>query len=59
MRPPSGRCPVRISPELQTRETQHAPAEQPGVLAILSRWRSSVRIRSGVLVKGGRMRAEG
>ena len=54
MRPPSGRCPVRISPELQTRETQHALAEQPGVLSTLSRWRSSVRIRSGVLVTNGK-----
>lgn len=30
-------------------QRQRAPAEQPGVLAILSRWRSSVQIRSGVL----------
>ena len=30
-------------------ETTHALAEQPGVLATLSRWRSSVQIRPGVL----------
>ena len=35
-------------------ETQHALAEQPGVLATLSRCRSSVQIRSGVLSTNSR-----
>ena len=39
---------VRLPPEL-LKLIQHVLAEQPGVLATLSRWRSSVQIRSGTL----------
>ena len=71
MRPPCGRCPVRLPPEplerressVQSREVVHSRvmpcrrhnpalpvlAEQPGVLATLSRWRSWVQIPSGTL----------
>ena len=41
---------VRIPPEPLIR---HVLAEQPGVLATLSRWRSGVRIPSGTLARHG------
>jgi hypothetical protein len=46
---------VRFPSELLT----HVLAEQPGVLATLSRWRSSVQIRPGTLKEGARGQESG
>lgn len=46
--------------EIENLKYNYALAEQPGVLATLSRWRSPVRIRPGVLLKTewGKRKAE-